>query len=50
MEFTQKGTRVKLTGLPETCPDKIAGIAVMKLECASWPHQELGMGRAEGER
>ena len=46
VKFTQKGERVILSGLPKKSPDKIAGITVLKLDCASWPHQYLGMGRA----
>ena len=46
VEFSVESERIVLTGLPEACPDKIAGITVLKLECTSFPHQELGMGRA----
>lgn len=40
----QKGDRLLLRGLPEHCPDPVAGIAVLKLECASQPSQKLGAG------
>jgi len=42
--FRQTDGRVILTGLPRTSPDRIAGVTVIKLECASKPRQELGAG------
>ncbi|KPK48530.1 MAG: alpha-L-fucosidase [Planctomycetes bacterium SM23_25] len=42
--FRQTGGRVILTGLPRTSPDRVAGVTVIKLECASKPRQELGAG------
>ncbi len=44
IRFRQTGGRVVLSGLPRTSPDKIAGVTVIKLECASRPRQELGAG------
>ena len=46
ISFREEPERIILTGLPKTAPDKIAGVTIIKLECASLPHQELGMGRA----
>jgi len=40
----QKGERLILRDLPETSPDAVAGVAVIKLECASRPWQRLGAG------
>jgi alpha-L-fucosidase len=42
--FWQKGDRLVMTGLPKACPDKIAGVAVIKMEFAGTPKQELGAG------
>ena len=42
--FEQTENRLILKGLPETNPDKIAGVSVIKLECASAPRQVLGAG------
>jgi hypothetical protein len=33
-----------MKGLPERCPDRIAGIAVLKIEFAAPPRQVLGPG------
>jgi len=44
LAFEQTENRLLLHDLPETCPDAIAGVAVIKLECASAPCQALGMG------
>jgi len=44
IRFEQRGGRVILTGLPRNSPDRIAGVTVIKLECASKPRQELGAG------
>jgi alpha-L-fucosidase len=44
VSFWQKGNRLVLTGLPKACPDKIAGVAVIKMEFAAAPKQELGAG------
>ena len=40
----QKGERLLLRGLPARCPDPVAAIAILKLECSSEPRQELGAG------
>ncbi len=42
--FEQTEDRLVLKGLPETNPDTLAGVAVIKLECASAPRQVLGAG------
>ncbi len=42
--FEQTENRLILKGLPETNPDKIAGVSVIKLECDSAPRQVLGAG------
>ncbi|PKO23978.1 MAG: alpha-L-fucosidase [Chloroflexi bacterium HGW-Chloroflexi-1] len=44
LAFEQTENRLVLKGLPETNPDQIAGVAVIKLECASAPRQVLGAG------
>ena len=44
IRFEQTGEQLKLTGLPATSPDKIAGVSVIKLECDGEPRQELGAG------
>ena len=45
VKFKQDGERVTLYGMPAANPDKNVHITVVKLECATYPHQELGMGR-----
>jgi len=44
VSFTQTKDRLVKTGLPERCPDRIAGIAVLKIEFAAPPRQVLGPG------
>lgn len=44
VKFTQQGQRLVMTGLPWACPDRIAGITIFKLECASKFRQRLGFG------
>jgi alpha-L-fucosidase len=44
IEFEQKGERLVLKGLAPTNPDKVAGIAVIKLEFKNKPEQKLGAG------
>jgi hypothetical protein len=44
LAFEQSKNRLLLHGLPETSPDTLAGVTVIKLECASAPSQVLGMG------
>ena len=44
VQFEQKGERLILRGLPETSPDDIAGVAILKLECDDPPRQTLGAG------
>jgi len=47
VEFREDRERLILTGLPKKNPDRIAGITVLRLKCASTPHQWLGMGPAK---
>jgi alpha-L-fucosidase len=42
--FAQTENRLVLSGLPETNPDPIAGVTVLKLECDGPPRQLLGAG------
>jgi len=42
--FEQKGERLILKNLPQSNPDEIAGVCVIKLECKSRPRQTLGAG------
>lgn len=49
IRFAQEGERIFLRDLPRACPDRIAKIAVIKMEFDSTPHQWLGMGRAEAD-
>ena len=44
VSFVQEKDRMLLKGLPKACPDKVAGVAVLKLEFASKPKQVLGAG------
>ncbi len=44
ISFIQEKNRIILKGLPRTCPDKAAGICVLKLEFAAKPRQSLGPG------
>ncbi len=44
VSFEQTRDRLVLTGLPKRSPDKLAGVTVLKLECASRPRQVLGPG------
>ncbi len=42
--FEQTENRLVLSGLPESSPDEIAGVSVIKLKCTGPPHQVLGSG------
>lgn len=42
--FEQTKNRLVLKGLPQKSPDKVAGVAVVKLEFASKPRREQGPG------
>jgi len=42
--FEQSENRLILKGLPHDNPAEIAGITVLKLECAGPPQQVLGAG------
>jgi alpha-L-fucosidase len=44
IQFEQSENRLVLKGLPESNPDEIAGVSVIKLECDSAPRQVLGAG------
>ena len=44
VEYAQSEERLLLSGLPETNPDPIAGVTVLKLECDGPPRQVLGAG------
>ncbi len=44
IEFEQTRDRLVLKGLPKSNPDRIAGVTVIKLECASKLRQVLGSG------
>jgi alpha-L-fucosidase len=44
VRFTQTEDRLILKGLPKKNPDKLAGVAVLKLEFESAPRQKLGAG------
>ena len=44
VDFVQERDRIILRGLPPSCPDKIAGVTVLRLEFASKPRQVLGSG------
>ena len=44
LRFTQAGNRLVLRGLPATCPDKIAKVAVIEMQFKSVPKQRLGAG------
>ena len=40
----QTDRQLKLSGLPERCPDEVAGVAVIKIEFDGDPKQRLGAG------
>jgi len=44
IEFEQSRNRLVLKGLPGRCPDRIAGVCVIKLDCKSPLRQVLGAG------
>ena len=44
LTFRQEKDRLLLTGLPAKCPDRIAGVGMIKLEFATFPSQQLGSG------
>lgn len=44
LPFEQTSNRLVIRGLPETCPDPIAQVAVLELEFKSVPKQKLGAG------
>ena len=44
LPFKQDPDRLVISGLPEQCPDRIAGVAVLKMQFAEVPCQILGAG------
>jgi len=42
VRFRQTRTRLLLSGLPARCPDRVARVAVLKIECDRRPKQFLG--------
>ncbi len=48
VRFTQTDNRLFLKGMPETSPDKVAGVCVLKIECDGPPRHKLGMGCVTG--
>ncbi|MBN2450043.1 MAG: alpha-L-fucosidase, partial [Lentisphaeria bacterium] len=44
LPFQQRRDRLVISGLPEKCPDPVAGVALLELEFASVPRQVLGAG------
>ncbi|MEI6085544.1 MAG: alpha-L-fucosidase [Verrucomicrobiota bacterium] len=42
VKFTQTGQRLVMTGLPRACPDKLCGVTIFKLECATKFRHVLG--------
>ena len=44
LKVKQTGDRLVLRGLPKGCPDRIAGVEIIKLECRSRIRQVLGAG------
>jgi len=44
LAFTQKKDRLVISGLPASCPDKVAGVALIEMEFRKVPQQKLGAG------
>lgn len=44
LTFTQTKDRLVIQGLPKACPDKIASVAVIRMEFTTVPKQVLGAG------
>ena len=44
LKFTQTDNRLVITGLPKTCPDRIAGVAVLEMQFAKVPKLILHFG------
>ncbi|MFB3881364.1 MAG: alpha-L-fucosidase [Armatimonadota bacterium] len=44
LAFTQTKDRLVIRGLPKACPDRIASVAVIRMEFATVPEQVLGAG------
>ena len=44
LKIRQTSNRLVLSGLPAKCPDKIAGISIVKMKCAGKLKQMLGAG------
>jgi len=41
LKFKQEPRRLLISGLPETCPDKTLGVAVLQIDCASRPSRGM---------
>jgi alpha-L-fucosidase len=44
LRFRQTKDRLVIRGLPKSCPDKVAGVAVVEMEFTRVPEQKLGPG------
>ena len=44
LKVEQTSNRLVLKGLPRECPDKVAGVSIIKMQCAGKLKQELGAG------
>ena len=44
LRVKQTGNRLVISGLPRRCPDRIAGVEIIKLECKARIRQVLGAG------
>jgi len=50
VSFEQERRRLVVTGLPRTCPEKAAGIAVLQIDCASKPSRRMGIHTDNAEK
>ena len=50
MSFKQEPRRLVVTGLPRTCPEKAANIAVLQIDCASKPTRRMGIHTDNAEK
>ena len=50
VKFKQGPRRLVVSGLPRTCPDKAAGVAVLQINCASKPARGMGIHTANDSR
>jgi alpha-L-fucosidase len=44
LPFRQSEDRIVIQGLPQSCPDKVAGVALLEMDFARVPYQVLGAG------